>query len=104
LGEFEQLTLLAIWRLGREAYGTTIREEIEQATSRPIAIGALYTTLDRLQQKGFVDSELGEATPERGGRAKRFFTVTPKGGEAMRKSLKAIRNLATGFLPSTEAL
>lgn len=104
LGEFEQLTLMAVWRLGRKAYGTSIREAVEQATDRAVAIGALYTTLDRLQVKGLVTSELGEATPERGGRAKRFFTVTPKGGEALRKSLKAIRALSEGFLPAGESI
>ena len=97
LGEFEQLALLAILRLGQNAYGTTIREAIEHATSRVVAIGALYTTLDRLERKGFVQSESGEPTPERGGRAKRYFTLTSSGELLLRKSLEALRALSLDF-------
>jgi PadR family transcriptional regulator PadR len=93
LGEFEQLALLAVYRLGKEAYGTTIREAIEDATERKISIGALYTTLDRLESKGYVSSELGEPTPERGGRAKRYFTITASGVGAMKRAVQAVRNL-----------
>src|ERR1700754_3750682 len=93
LGEFEQLALLAVCRLGKEAYGTTIREAIELATERSISIGALYTTLDRLESKGYVNSELGEPTPERGGRAKRYFTVTGAGVGALKRSVQAVQNL-----------
>jgi len=67
LGEFEQLVLLAILRLGPNAYGMTVRREIEKRAGRTTSIGSLYLTLDRLQQKGLIRSELGEATPERGG-------------------------------------
>jgi PadR family transcriptional regulator, regulatory protein PadR len=93
LGEFEQLALLAVYRLGKEAYGTTIREAIEHATERNISIGALYTTLDRLENKGYVSSEVGEPTPERGGRAKRYFTITASGVGAMKRAVQAVRNL-----------
>ena len=79
MGEFEQIVLLAILRVGEDAYGVTIRAEIELCTGRDPAPGALYTTLDRLEDKGFVTSRLGDPTPQRGGRAKRFFTVTPAG-------------------------
>jgi DNA-binding PadR family transcriptional regulator len=98
LGEFEQLTLLAACRLGNDAYGTTIKREIEEHTGRPTSIGALYTTLSRLEQKGLVSSCLGEVTPERGGRAKRFYEVTPSGRELLSKSLKALTKLSDGFL------
>jgi PadR family transcriptional regulator, regulatory protein PadR len=103
LGEFEQLVLLAILRLGSNAYGMKIRLEIEERTGRPISIGALYITLDRMKQKGFIQSDLGEATPERGGRAKRFFTVNPSGREILDKSLMAIQKMSEGYLPSPEA-
>src|ERR1700693_4179792 len=94
LGEFEQLVLLAILRLRSNAYGMTIRREIEARTGRKTSIGALYLTLDRMEQKGFIRSDLGEATPERGGRAKRFFEVNPSGRQALRKSLDGVRRMA----------
>lgn len=79
LGEFEYLLLTAAARLGEDTYGVAIRREIEQATGRSCSIGALYTTLDRLEQKGFVKTWMGESTPQRGGRAKRMVRVTAKG-------------------------
>ncbi|HEY1756762.1 MAG TPA: PadR family transcriptional regulator [Bryobacteraceae bacterium] len=83
LGEFEYLLLTAAARLGEGAYGAAIRQEIEDATGRRCSIGALYTTLDRLETKGLVKTWMGEATPQRGGRAKRMVRVTAKGiGEA----------------------
>lgn len=104
LGEFEQIAMLAIWKLGSNAYGTTIKEEIEVQASRSVAIGALYTTLGRLEAKGFVRSGLGDATPERGGRAKRFFQLTGDGEVALRKSLQALKKISVGFLSPEEAL
>jgi PadR family transcriptional regulator PadR len=104
LGEFEQLVLLAILRLGSNAYGMAIRREIEERAGRKTSIGALYLTLDRMEQKGFVASETGEATPERGGRAKRFFSINPSGREALRKSLEGVRKMAAGYFPVREAL
>jgi DNA-binding PadR family transcriptional regulator len=104
LGEFEQLVLLAILRLGNDAYGMRIRREIEERAERPTSIGALYLTLDRMEQKGFIKSALGEATSERGGRAKRFFSVNPSGREALRKSLVAVRRMAKGYFNIPEAV
>ncbi|MDQ1405751.1 MAG: PadR family transcriptional regulator, regulatory protein PadR [Acidobacteriaceae bacterium] len=104
LGEFEQLVLLAILRLGTDAYGMTIRREIEERADRPTSIGALYLTLERLEEKKFIRSELGDATPERGGRAKRFFTVNASGKAMLRKSLQAVRKMATGYFPIGETL
>ena len=93
LGEFEQLATISRIPTEKGAYGTTIREAIEDATERKISIGALYTTLDRLESKGYVSSELGEPTPERGGRAKRYFTITASGIGAMKRAVQAVRNL-----------
>ncbi|HWG87006.1 MAG TPA: PadR family transcriptional regulator [Candidatus Acidoferrales bacterium] len=82
IGEFEYLMLSAASRLGEEAYGASIRQEIKQTTGRSCSIGALYTTLDRLEKKGMVKTWLGEPTPQRGGRAKRVVHVTAKGAKA----------------------
>jgi PadR family transcriptional regulator PadR len=76
LGNFELMVILALIRLGDNAYGVPISEELEKRTGRDVAIGSVYAALERLEDKGFVTSELGEATPERGGRAKRYFRVT----------------------------
>ncbi len=79
LGEFEYLLLTAAARLGEDAYGAAIRQEIETSTGRRCSIGALYTTLDRLEAKGLVETWMGEATAKRGGRSKRMVRVTEKG-------------------------
>jgi PadR family transcriptional regulator PadR len=79
LGEFEYLLLAASARLGPDAYGAAIRQEIERATGGPCSVGALYTTLDRLEEKGLLETWMGDATPQRGGRAKRMVRVTARG-------------------------
>src|ERR1700704_4193873 len=84
LGEFEYLMLTATTRLGEDAYGAAIRQEIEDTTGRRCSIGALYTTLDRLEAKGLVKTWMGEGTPQRGGRSKRMVRVTPAGTGAAR--------------------
>jgi PadR family transcriptional regulator PadR len=104
LGEFEQLALLAILRLGANAYGMMIRREMEERAGRTTSIGALYLTLERMEEKGFITSELGESTPHRGGRAKRFFTLNPSGREALQKSLDAVLKMAEGHYPLPEAI
>ena len=83
LGEFEQFVLIAILRLRNSAYGVLIRDEIIEQTGRNVATGAVYTTLERLEQKGYVKSRSGEATPERGGKAKRYFDLTGTGRKAL---------------------
>lgn len=93
LGELEQLAMLAIIKLGEEAYGTSVRDAIEEHTGRAVSIGSLYKSFERLECKGFVHSELGAPTPERGGRAKKFVAVTSKGRIALRDSLRGINNL-----------
>jgi DNA-binding PadR family transcriptional regulator len=104
LGEFEQLVLLAILRTHGDAYGMMIRREIEKRTGRNTSIGAVYLTLERMEQKGLVTSDLGEATPERGGRAKRFFTINPSGQQALKESLNAVRKMAEGHFPVVEVV
>lgn len=98
LGEFEQIVLLAILRLGDTAYGVAIRKEIAARTDREPAPGALYTTLDRLEEKGLVVSRLGDPTPERGGRAKRYFKVTPKGIAGVARAQGCYRRLLDGVV------
>jgi PadR family transcriptional regulator, regulatory protein PadR len=97
LGEFEHIVMLALMRLGDRAYGVTVRQEIELRTGREVSIGAIYATLDRLEAKGYVKSRMGDPTPERGGRSKRFFRVTPKGVTAVNRTHKAIHNMAQGL-------
>jgi PadR family transcriptional regulator PadR len=91
VGEFEQLVLLAIVRLAGDAYGSTIREEIEDRTDRSVAIGALYTALDRLERKGWVSSQMSDPTPQRGGRAKRYYQL--------RRSREALTRMWAGIAP-----
>jgi PadR family transcriptional regulator, regulatory protein PadR len=97
LGEFEQVVLLAILRLGDDAYGVTIRDEIRKRTDREPTPGALYTTLDRLEDKGLVTSRMGDPTPQRGGRAKRFFRVSAIGVEAVARAQRSYRRLLEGL-------
>ena len=83
LGEFEHLLLLAVVRLGEGAYGVTMRREIEDSTGRPVTLGAIYPTMDRLEKKGMVSSRMSEPTKERGGRSRRYFRIEPAGLEAL---------------------
>lgn len=96
MGEFEQLVLLAILRLGEDAYGMEIRTEIESCTGRDASYGAVYTTLARLGEKGYVSHSLGDVTPEQGGRAKKFFKVEPPGREALKASRQALSAMWEG--------
>jgi PadR family transcriptional regulator PadR len=97
LGEFEYLLLSAAAQLGDEAYGAAIREEIARATGRHCSIGALYTTIDRLESKGLLETWMGEATRERGGRAKRMVRVTAKGKRAAGAFYKAVVSASHGL-------
>jgi DNA-binding PadR family transcriptional regulator len=99
LGEFEQMVLLAILRLGSNAYGVTIREEIEARTGRAVSRGAIYITLDRLEAKGYLHSSLAEPTAERGGKAKRICRVEKAGLAALRASRRALVSLWHGLGP-----
>jgi PadR family transcriptional regulator, regulatory protein PadR len=97
LGEFEHLIVLAVLRLADQAYGVTVRQEIESRTKREVSIGAVYATLDRLENKGYVKSHLSDPTPERGGRSKRYFEVTAKGIAAVNRTRHALQNMAEGL-------
>ena len=103
LGEFEQLVLLAVLRLGDEAYGVPVLAEIERATGRSPTLATVHTTLSRLEAKGLVVSRLGAPTPQRGGRRKRYFTVTLAGKRAVREAIGAIRRLAQGLAVGWDA-
>jgi PadR family transcriptional regulator, regulatory protein PadR len=94
LGEFEYLMITAAAALGDDAYGAAIREEIESTTGRKCSIGALYTTIDRLEKKGLLKTWMGEATPQRGGRSKRMVRVTPKGVQAAKNFYEAIMRVS----------
>ena len=97
LGEFEQLVLLAILRVSPDAYGVTIRTEIEERTGRSVAIGALYTALDRLERKGYVSSSMSDPTPQRGGRAKRYYKLRAAGAAALKRSRRARESMWAGI-------
>ena len=97
LGEFEQIVLLAVLRLGDDAYGVTVLNEIAARTGRNPAPGALYTTLHRMEDKGLVTFRDGAPTPERGGRAKRFVQVTDEGRKALASAQAAYRSLMEGL-------
>lgn len=93
LGEFELLVLAAVLRLGSEAYGANVYRELGEKCDRHVSLGAVYTTLSRLEGKNLVTSELGESTPVRGGRAKRYFTITNSGKTAVSSSSRALMSL-----------
>src|SRR5262245_66595715 len=97
LGEFEHIVILALLCLGDRAYGVSVRREIERRTRREVSIGAIYATLERLESKGYVKSALGEATPERGGRSKRFFRITAKGMSALEETHRALARMTRGL-------
>jgi PadR family transcriptional regulator PadR len=97
LGEFEQIVLLAMIRLAENAYGMTIRGEIERRTDRFVSIGAVYATLERLEAKGYVSSWFADPTAERGGRAKRYFRLEPAGATAIRRSREILTRMWEGL-------
>ncbi len=102
LGEFEQLILLAILRLGQEAYGVPIIEEIENRTGRSVSQAAAYLTLRRLEQKGWIRSKMAMPTPERGGRAKRFFSLKPAGTRRLHAARAELLNMWEGYEPEMD--
>jgi PadR family transcriptional regulator, regulatory protein PadR len=97
LGSLEHIVLLAVLRLGEEAYGMTVRREIESTIGRDLSVGAVYATLVRLESKGYVKSIEGEPTAERGGRAKRYFRVTVDGQAALRDAHETIMKMSAGI-------
>src|SRR5262252_4325173 len=93
LGNLELMVLLSLIRVGDQAYGVPISREIERRTGRDVALGSVYAALDRLERKGFVSSLLGDPTPERGGRAKKYFHITAKGMREVQESQRMLTSL-----------
>jgi DNA-binding PadR family transcriptional regulator len=96
IGGFELLVLVALVRLGDDAYGVPIAEAIEESSGRDVAMGSVYVTLERLERKGLVSTRLGEPTPERGGRAKTYFRITGKGLRETRQAQRTLIRLWRG--------
>ena len=97
LGEFEQMVLLALVRLGAEAYGASVCAEIESRGGRPVTVSAVHTTLERLEQKRLIRSRIGEPTPQRGGKRKRHYEVLAPGMRALQASYRSLRNMTDGL-------
>jgi DNA-binding PadR family transcriptional regulator len=97
LGDFEQLVLLALVRLGDRAYGVNVHTEIVERGGREVTVAAVYKTLERLEDKGFAASSLGEPTAERGGRRKKFFQIRPAGLRALRRAIGSLKRMADGL-------
>jgi DNA-binding PadR family transcriptional regulator len=104
IGEFEQLLLLAVLRLGDEAYGVTIRRAIEEATGRSVSAGAVYTALGRLESRGFVSSEAGQTAPERTGMRRRYYRVEAEGARQVYRAIRGVQAMAEGLLPELKRL
>ena len=98
LGEFEIVVLMALMRLGDQAYGISIKAEIEDKTGRSVSIGAIYATLDRLHKKSLIGTRMGEATAARGGRAKKYFHIEAQGEQRVREAYKMLGNMAEGVI------
>jgi DNA-binding PadR family transcriptional regulator len=98
MGEFEQLLLFAVLRLGNHAYGVRIRQEIASRAGKDVAAGAVYTGLDRLQTRGFVSSQEGETAPSRGGRRRKYYRLEPAGALALEASYSTVHAMADGTL------
>ena len=96
LGNFDLMLLLALLRLGDDAYGVTIARELEEQTGREVVVASVYATLERLQERGLVTSNLADPTPERGGRAKRYFRITGAGLREVRDARRSLMNLWKG--------
>ena len=97
LGEFEQLVLIALTRLGPDAYGATIRRDIESRTGRDLAISAVYVTLERLEAKRLVRSRIGEPTAERGGRRRKHYELLPAGRRAVAHAYRTFKLMVRGL-------
>lgn len=97
LGEFEEVVLLALARLKERAYGMAIRQEIEDRTGRDVGVGSVYSALDRLERKGYVRSRVGHPTPERGGRAKRYYRLERRGAVALQRAREMHAGLWKGL-------
>jgi len=99
IGEFEQVVLMTVLRLGEGAYGATIRNEIAERTGRDVSLSAVHTTLERLEDKKLLHSRVGDPTPQRGGRRKRFFSLSAAGEQALQASWQRLKKAAEGLEP-----
>lgn len=97
LGELEQIVMLAVMRVGPDAYGVPVHDEIQQRAGRDLTLGTIYKTLNRLEEKGLVLSHVGEPTAERGGRRTRCYVVTAAGKRSLAATFKTLRRMATGL-------
>jgi PadR family transcriptional regulator PadR len=97
LGELEQIVLLGVLRVGSDAYGVPVHDEIQRLTGRDLTLGTIYKTLHRLEAKGLVASRVGDPTPERGGRRTKCYTVTAVGKRSLQASLRSLRRMASGL-------
>lgn len=104
LGEFEQLVLFTVLRLNEDASGVAIHDEIERRTGRDVSPGAIYTTLGRLEERGFVTSVVTTPTAARVGRPRKHYTLRPAGAKALRESYDSIQAVAVGLLPRLSEL
>lgn len=104
LGAFEQLLLFAVLRLGDDAYGVTIRETLEERTGRAYSAGAIYTALSRLEERGLVESHIGDPTPGRAGRPPRYYRVDPEGARALLEAYASIQAVAGDVVPDLRKL
>ena len=104
LGDFEQLLLFAVLRLGGTGSGSAIRAEIKSRTGRSVSPGAVYTVMARLEERGFVNGEIGGAAPARGGRRKKFYSLDPAGAEALESAYDQLASMATGVVPKLRRL
>lgn len=102
LGAFEEIVLLALIHLGDDAYGMTIRREIEERAGRHVSIGAVYSTLDRLESKGLVASRYADGSETRRGRARRYFSLEPQGSRALNRSREILGNMWRGLQPGSD--
>lgn len=102
LGEMEQLVLLAILRLGDHAFGVSVQRELEARTRREVSLGSVYKSLIRLEEKGLISSFVGEPTPQRGGRRKRYYRMEAAGQRELRESLDNLRRMTKGLAPRLE--
>jgi DNA-binding PadR family transcriptional regulator len=99
LGEFEQLLMFALLRLGDGAHGVRLRREIESRTSRQVSAGAVYTAMERLEARGFVSSYIGEPAPQRGGKRKKHYRLEQAGALALNRTYESLQQMAKGVLP-----
>jgi DNA-binding PadR family transcriptional regulator len=104
IGDFEQILLFTVLRLGDDAHGAAVRDEIEARIGRVVSPGAAYTALDRLEERGFVSSWVSETAPGRGGRRRKFYRVSPAGARALEKSYGDLREMAAGLLSQLNSL